>query len=80
MLLYFLLMIFGGNLLYSAFVCFLLGILLMGFWNKYVKVPHPKCPKDIPVVCFLPKFSSEKVLSIGNPVFSGDKDIPKGHT
>lgn len=48
----------------------------MGFWNKCVKVPHPKCPKDIPVVLFLPKFSSEKVLSIGKPVFSGDKHIP----
>lgn len=44
----------------------------MGFWNKCAKVPHPKCPKDIPVVLFLPRFSSEKVLSMGKPVFGGD--------
>lgn len=43
----------------------------MGFWNKFVKVPHPECPKDIPIVVFLPKFSSKMVLSIGKPVFVG---------
>jgi len=36
-----------------------------------VKVPHPKCPKDIPIMFFLPKFSSKPVLSIGKTVFSG---------
>lgn len=69
------------RLLYSVFLYFLLDIFLMAFWNKCIEVPHPKCPKDIPVMLFLPTFSSEKVLSVGKPVFSGDnKHIPKGHT
>lgn len=52
----------------------------MSFWNKCIEVPDPKWPTDIPDMFFLPKFSSEKVLSIGKCVFSGDKPIPKGHT
>ena len=53
----------------------------MGFWNKFVEVPDPKCPEDIPVVLlffFLPKFNSKMVLSIGKPLFSRDECIPAG--